>query len=53
MGEMARGVCKWVVANYGNGKTQFLRCLQELAWNMGYVTAFVELSQDECPLDRP
>jgi hypothetical protein len=52
-GRDGAGVCKWVVANYGNGKTQFLRCLQELAWNMGYVTAFVELSQDECPLDRP
>ena len=52
-GRDGAGVCKWVVANYGNGKTQFLRCLQELAWSMGYVTAFVELSQDECPLDRP
>lgn len=27
--------------------------MQEEAWNLNYVTAFVELSQDECPLDRP
>lgn len=46
------GTCKWIVANYGNGKTQFLRCMQELAWTRNYVTAFVELSQKECPLDR-
>jgi hypothetical protein len=47
------GACKWVEADYGNGKTQFLRCAQELAWQENYVTAYVELSQDECPLDRP
>lgn len=46
------GACKWIEADYGNGKTQFLRCVQELAWQSNYVTAFVELSQDECPLDR-
>lgn len=47
------GACKWIEANYGNGKTQFLRCMQEEAWSLDYLTAFVELSQDECPLDRP
>jgi hypothetical protein len=52
-GQDGQGACKWVEANYGNGKTQFLRCTQEEAWNLNYVTAFVELSQDECPLDRP
>ena len=52
-GQDGGGACKWVEANYGNGKTQFLRCIQEVAWNLDYVTAFVELSQDECPLDRP
>jgi hypothetical protein len=46
------GACKWIEADYGNGKTQFLRCVQEMAWNHDFVTAFVELSQDECPLDR-
>lgn len=52
-GQDGGGACKWVEANYGNGKTQFLRCMQEEAWDLNYVTAFVELSQDECPLDRP
>jgi hypothetical protein len=52
-GQDGSGACKWVEANYGNGKTQFLRCIQEEAWKLNYVTAFVELSQDECPLDRP
>lgn len=47
------GACKWIEADYGNGKTQFLRCTQEQAWDLNYVTAYVELSQDECPLDRP
>lgn len=47
------GVCKWIEADYGNGKTQFLRCTQEQAWELNFVTAFVELSQDECPLDHP
>ncbi len=47
------GACKWVVAEYGNGKTQFLRCLQAQSWKLNYVTAYVELSQEECPLDRP
>lgn len=46
------GACKWIEADYGNGKTQFLRCVQEMAWNHDFVTAFLELSQDECPLDR-
>jgi hypothetical protein len=47
------GSCKWIEADYGNGKTQFLRCVQEVAWTQNFVTAYVELSQDECPLDRP
>jgi hypothetical protein len=52
-GSDGMGACKWIEADYGNGKTQFLRCAQEQAWELNYVTAFVELSQDECPLDRP
>jgi len=51
-GQDGSGACKWVEANYGNGKTQFLRCMQEEGWKLDFVTAFVELSQDECPLDR-
>lgn len=52
-GQDGSGACKWIEANYGNGKTQFLRCVQQEAWKLNYITAFVELSQDECPLDRP
>lgn len=52
-GQDGFGACRWIEANYGNGKTQFLRCVQEHAWELGYVSAFVELSQDECPLDHP
>lgn len=51
-GQDGGGACKWVVADYGYGKTHFQRCLQEKAWELDYITSFVELSQDECPLDR-
>lgn len=33
-GQDGGGACKWIEANYGNGKTQFLRCMQEAAWNL-------------------
>lgn len=36
-GQDGLGACKWVEANYGNGKTQFLRCMQEVAWELNYV----------------
>ena len=52
-GEDGGGTCKWIEADYGNGKTQFLRCVQELAWGRNFVVGYVELSQDESPLDRP
>lgn len=51
-GQDGGGGCKWIEADYGNGKTQFLRCVQELGWTQDYVVAYVELSQDESPLDR-
>lgn len=52
-GEDGGGACKWIEADYGNGKTQFLRCVQEIGWECNFVVAFVELSQNACPLDRP
>lgn len=52
-GEDGGGACKWIEADYGNGKTQFLRCVQEIGWECNYVVGYVELSQDESPLDRP
>lgn len=52
-GQDGGGGCKWIEADYGNGKTQFLRCVQELGWTRDFVVGYVELSQDESPLDRP
>jgi hypothetical protein len=52
-GEDGGGACKWIEADYGNGKTQFLRCVQEIGWECNYVVGYVELSQNESPLDRP
>ncbi|MBI4816703.1 MAG: DUF2791 family P-loop domain-containing protein [Deltaproteobacteria bacterium] len=44
---------KLVQAPYGGGKTQFLHCLREIAWNEGFVTALVSVSPKECPFDEP
>ncbi len=52
-GEDGGGACKWIEADYGNGKTQFLRCVQEIGWDCNFVVGYIELSQDESPLDRP
>ena len=46
-----RGGCRWIEGDYGNGKTQFLRCVRELAWERGFVVAFVELDHNTSPLD--
>jgi hypothetical protein len=51
-GEDGSGTCRWVEGDNGNGKTQFLRCFQEQAWERNYVVAYVELHQSECPLDK-
>lgn len=42
---------KLVSAPFGGGKTHFLRCLQETAWQEGFVCALVGLSPKECPFD--
>lgn len=44
---------KLVQAPFGGGKTHFLHCLRELAWEEGFCTALVGLSPKECPFDRP
>src|SRR5437879_2810444 len=51
-GEDGSGTHRWIEGDYGNGKTQFLRCFQEQAWERDYAVAFVELHQSECPLDK-
>ena len=42
---------KLVQGYFGGGKTHFLYCVRELAWERGFATAVVELSPSECPYD--
>lgn len=42
---------KLVQGYFGGGKTHFLHCVRELAWNNGFAVASVELSPAECPYD--
>jgi hypothetical protein len=41
-----------VQAGFGAGKTHFLYCVRELAWELGYAVADVVLSAQECPFDK-
>ena len=43
---------KLVQAPYGGGKTQFLHCLRERGWQLGFASALVTLSPDACAFDR-
>lgn len=40
---------KMVVGDYGSGKSHFLYCLRDLAWNRGFVVSKVDLSPVETP----
>lgn len=42
---------KLVQATYGGGKTQFLHCLREIAWDKGLAVSLVGLSPQHCPFD--
>ncbi len=42
---------KLVQGYFGGGKTHFLYCVRELAWEHDFATAVVELSPTECPYD--
>ena len=42
---------KLVQGYFGAGKTHFLYCIREIAWDHGFATALVELSPTECPYD--
>lgn len=44
---------KLVEGYYGSGKTHFLTCVRELAWDHDFVAARIELSPVECPFDDP
>ncbi len=50
----ARGSAfKLVQGYFGGGKTHFLHCVRDLAWNEGFLTAMVSLSRQACPFDDP
>lgn len=50
----ARGSAfKLVQGYYGGGKTHFLNCVRDLAWQRGFLTAQVNLSPAECPYEDP
>lgn len=40
---------KMVVGVYGGGKTHFLYCVRDLAWQLNFMTAYVELKSQESP----
>lgn len=40
---------KMVIGDYGSGKSHFLYCLRDVAWNRGFVVAKVDLSPVETP----
>jgi len=43
---------KMVVGIYGGGKTHFLYCVRDLAWQNNFVVSYVSLSPDESPFHR-
>lgn len=50
----ARGSAfKLVQGYFGGGKTHFMHCVRDLAWNENFLTAMVSLSRQECPFDDP
>ncbi|MBQ7567321.1 DUF2791 family P-loop domain-containing protein [bacterium] len=50
----ARGSAfKLVQGYFGGGKTHFLHCVRDLAWNENFLTSMVSLSRQECPFDDP
>lgn len=44
---------KLVQGYYGGGKTHFLYCLRDLAWQRGFLSALINLSPQECPYEDP
>lgn len=43
---------KLVVGDYGAGKTHFLYCLREVAWEENYAVSMISLNPRDCPFDR-
>lgn len=52
LGEVGGSSFKLVQGYFGAGKTHFLYCLRDMAWQRNYLTALVGLSSTECPFDR-
>ncbi len=50
--KMGMSTFKLVVGSYGGGKTHFLYCVRDLAWQCRYLVSYVPLSPVECPFDR-
>ena len=50
--KMGMSTFKLVVGSYGGGKTHFLYCVRDLAWQCRYVVSYIPLSPTECPFDR-
>ena len=44
---------KLVQGYYGGGKTHFLHCMRDLAWQRGFLCSLVQLSPQECPYEDP
>lgn len=43
---------KLILGDYGAGKTHFLYCLREKAWQRNYVVSLVSLNPRDCPFDK-
>lgn len=43
---------KMVVGVYGGGKTHFLYCVRDLAWQHNFVVSYVSLSPEDSPFHR-
>ena len=43
---------KMVVGAYGGGKTHFLFCVRDLAWESNFVVSYVSLSPGKCPFHK-
>jgi len=43
---------KMVVGVYGGGKTHFLYCVRDIAWNHNFVVSYVSLSPGESPFHK-
>ncbi|MEM3525674.1 MAG: DUF2791 family P-loop domain-containing protein [Thermoplasmata archaeon] len=44
---------KLVMGVYGCGKTHFLYCVREIAWERNFVVSYVPLNPNSCPFHRP